>query len=158
MYPAAKFICSPGCNSVSIQTVTNDAAILALYYAPMLSKPVYIKIGAGKNERILNLTEVASAKIFLRTLPDLHAFYEYNSTSSFQDIGQIKWLNIVTGNEDYCKALDPFGERFQIKDALFDMIESRVFQIMDFENLMSMTFYKKNVAGRNFLKFLKFHQ
>ena len=81
MYPAAKFICSPGCNSVSIQTVTNDAAILALYYAPMLSKPVYIKIGAGKNERILNLTEVASAKIFLRTLPDLHAFYEYNSTS-----------------------------------------------------------------------------
>ena len=94
----------------------------------------------------------------MRTLPDLHAFYEYNSTSSFHDIDKIKWLNIVTGNEDYCKALDPFGERFQIKDALFDMIESRVFQIMDFENLMSMTFYKKNVVGRNFLKFLKFHQ
>ena len=51
--------------AISIQTVNGDVAILALYYVSMLSKPLYIKIVARKNERILNLIEVAS-KIFLR--------------------------------------------------------------------------------------------
>ena len=74
MFLAAKFISSRGWNSVSIQTAYSDVADLVLYYAPMLSKPFCIKIGAGKNERILNLTEVASEKNILRALHDLHAF------------------------------------------------------------------------------------
>ena len=51
--------------AISIQTVNGDVAILALYYVSMLSKPLYIKIVARKNERILNLIDVASKKIFL---------------------------------------------------------------------------------------------
>ena len=65
MFLAAKFVNSRGCNNVSIQTVKNDVAILALNYPPMLSKPLYIKSGARKSRRILNLTEVASEKNFL---------------------------------------------------------------------------------------------
>ena len=49
--------------AISIQTVNGDVAILALYYVSMLSKSLYIKIVARKNEKILNLIEVAS-KIF----------------------------------------------------------------------------------------------
>ena len=74
MFLTGKFIESRGCNSVLIQTVNNNLAILALYNAPVLSKPLYLKIWAGKNEGILNLTEVASEKIYLRALPDLHTF------------------------------------------------------------------------------------
>ena len=64
MFLAAKFVNSRGCNSVSIQTVKSDVAILALNYAPMLSKPFYIKSGGRKSRRILNLTQVASEKNF----------------------------------------------------------------------------------------------
>ena len=67
-------------------------------------------------------------------------------------------MNIVKGNEEYCKTLGLFGESLQIKDPLFDMIEGMVRQLMDFENLMSMTFDMKNVAARNFLNLLKFRQ
>ena len=49
---------------ILIQTVNGDVAILALYYVSMLSKPLYIKIVARKNEKILNLIEVASKKFF----------------------------------------------------------------------------------------------
>ena len=55
MFLAAKFRSSCGYNSVSIQTVNSDLAILARYYAP-------------------NLTKEASAKVYLRALPDLYAF------------------------------------------------------------------------------------
>ena len=67
-------------------------------------------------------------------------------------------MNIVKGNEEYCKTLGLFGESLQIKDPLFDMIEGMVRQLMDFENLMSMTVDMKNVAARNFLNLPKFHQ
>ena len=50
--------------AISIQTVNGDVAILALYYVSMLSKLLYIKIVARKNEKILNLIEVASKKFF----------------------------------------------------------------------------------------------
>ena len=49
---------------ILIQTVNGDVAILALYYVSMLSKPLYIKIVARKNEKILNLIEVASKNFF----------------------------------------------------------------------------------------------
>ena len=55
MFLAAKFMSSCGYNSVSVQTVNGDLAIFARYYAP-------------------NLTWEASAKIYLRALPDLYAF------------------------------------------------------------------------------------
>ena len=76
MFIAAKLVSSRGCNSVSIQTVDSDVSILALYYAPMVSKSLYIKIRATKkkNERTLNVTEVTSEKYFLRALPGLNTF------------------------------------------------------------------------------------
>ena len=64
IFLGAKFVSTRGCNNVSIHTVNSDVAILALYYAPMLSNPSYTKIGAGKNENTLNLTEVASENFF----------------------------------------------------------------------------------------------
>ena len=67
-------------------------------------------------------------------------------------------MNIVKGNEEYCKTLGLFRESLQLKDPLFDMIEGMVRQLMDSENLMLMTFDMKNVAARNFLNLLKFHQ
>ena len=73
MLLASKIVSSRGCNSESIQTVASDAAISAFYYAPMLSSH-YIKIGAGKNESILNVTDAPFQKNFLKPLPGLHAF------------------------------------------------------------------------------------
>ena len=70
----------------------------------MLSKPLYVKIGAGKNERIPNVTVAASEKNFLRALAGLYDFSGCDSTSAFHEIGKIKWLNMVTCNEEYCKA------------------------------------------------------
>lgn len=48
MLLAAKFISSCGCSSLSIQTFGSDVAIFALYYAPMLPKPLFVKTRAGK--------------------------------------------------------------------------------------------------------------
>ena len=64
MFLAAKFRSSCGYNSVSIQTVNSDLAILARYYAP-------------------NLTKEASAKVYLRALPDLYAFWGCDSRVHF---------------------------------------------------------------------------
>ena len=93
-----------------------------LYYPPMLSKTLYIKIGAEKNERILNVTKAPFEKNFLRALPGLHTFLGYDSTSAFHGIGKRKWLNIVKGNEEHCNALGLLGKSLQIEDHLFDMI------------------------------------
>ena len=134
MFLATKFVSSRGCNSGSIQTFDSDVAIVVLYYAPMLSKPLYTKIGAGKNERILNVTETPFQKNFLRALPGLHTFSGCDSTSAFHRIGKRKWLNIVKGNEEYCNALGLLGESLQIEDPLFDMIESIVCRAYGFLN------------------------
>ena len=64
IFLAAKFIGGRGCNKLSIQTVNNNVAALALYYALMLSKLLYSKIGALKNERILSTTDTSSEKKF----------------------------------------------------------------------------------------------
>ena len=58
-------------------------------------------------------------KNVLRTLPSLHDFSECESTSAFHGTGKRKWLNIVKGNEEYCKELC-----LQIEDHVFEMIES----------------------------------
>ena len=67
-------------------------------------------------------------------------------------------MDIAKGNEEYCKTLGLFGESLQIKDPLFNMIEGVVRQLMDFENLILMTFDMKYDAARNLLNLLKFHQ
>lgn len=85
----------------------------------MLSKPLYIEIRAGKNERILS---------FLRPLPGLRIFSEYDSTSAFHGIGKRRWLNIAEGNEEHCNALGFLGKSLQIEDHLFYMIESILYQ------------------------------
>ena len=92
MFLASKFIGSRGCSNVSIQTVNSVVAILALYYVPLLSKSLYMKTGAGKNERIVNATETLSRKNYLLSL---HAFLGCDSTSAFHGIRKRKWLNIV---------------------------------------------------------------
>ena len=98
----------------------------------LLSKPLYIKIGAGKN--VLNVTDTPFQKNFLRALPGLHAFTGCDLASAFYRIGKIKWLNMVKGNEEYCNALDLLGESFQIEDPLFYMIECMVCQAYGFLN------------------------
>ena len=75
IFLATKFVSTRGCNSISIQTVNYDVAVLAFYYAPMLSKPLYIKIEALPCP-------------FLRALPGLHAFSGCDSTSAFHGIGK----------------------------------------------------------------------
>ena len=52
--------------------------------------------------------------------------------SAFHGIGKRKGLNIVKSDEEDCKALGLLGESLQVEDALFDMIESAVCQLMDF--------------------------
>ena len=83
-----------------------------MHYAPTSSKPLYIKIGAEKHERILNATDAPSEKIYL---PGLHAFSGCDSTSWFHGIP---------------KGL--LGKTLQIEDDLFDMIKSIVCQAYGF--------------------------
>ena len=47
MFLAANFACSRGCQSITIHTVDSDVAILACYYARILSKPLYRLVLAG---------------------------------------------------------------------------------------------------------------
>ena len=83
MVLAAKFVSSCGYNTVSIQALDSDVAILSLHYALMLSKPLYTKIGAGKNEIILNNTEVPLERNFLRALFGLRIILGCDSPSAF---------------------------------------------------------------------------
>lgn len=137
MVLAAKFVSSCGYNTVSIQALDSDVAILSLHYALMLSKPLYTKIGAGKNEIILNNTEVPLERNFLRALFGLRIILECDSTNAFHGMhGTAKrtWLNIVQGNEDYCNVLGLLVENLQIDDPLFDVIEYMVYQASGFLN------------------------
>ena len=83
----------------------NDVAILACYYARILSKPLYIKIGTGRNERILNATQAPFEERLSISLPGLHAFSGCDSMSAFHGIGKVKWLSLVKSHEHYCAAV-----------------------------------------------------
>ena len=76
---AAKFVSSRGSNILSIQT-------FALYYGLILSKPLYIKIGARKNESILKVTKAPPEKNLFEALPGFHAFLGCDSTTAFHGI------------------------------------------------------------------------
>jgi len=54
----------------------------------LLSKPLYVIIGTGKKERILNVTEASFEESLLRAFPGLHAFSGCDSTSAFHGIGK----------------------------------------------------------------------
>ena len=90
MFLAAKFFSSRCLNGVSIQTVDSDFAIFALLYAPILSRPLYIKIGAGKNKKIKNVIKAPFEKNFMIALIGLHAFWGCDPTSVFHRIGKRK--------------------------------------------------------------------
>ena len=64
--------------------------------------------------------------------PALHDFSGGDLMSAFLGIGKRKWLNIVKGKKEYCKALGLLGESLQIEDHLFDMIENMVHQVYGF--------------------------
>ena len=98
MFLAANFASNSGVESVTIHTVDSDMAILACYYAPLIESCIIIKIGSGKYERMLNVTESSLDQNLIRSLPGLHAFSGCDSTSAFHGIGKIKWLNLVKKN------------------------------------------------------------
>ena len=121
MFIAAKFVGSHGCTRVSIQTVDVDAAILAFKWTLDQKKWKDPKSYRG------NFREK-----FFESSTCLHAFSGCDSMSAFHGIGKRKGLNIVKSDEEDCKALGLLGESLQVEDALFDMIESAVCQLMDF--------------------------
>ena len=57
MFLAANYASNRGVKSVTIHTVDSDVAILACYYALIIASRIIIKIGNGKYERMLNVTE-----------------------------------------------------------------------------------------------------
>ena len=117
MFLAARHACDRGCNSVTIHTVDSDVAILACYFAPMMTAPLYIKIGTGKNERILNVTLADFGENMSGVLPGLHAFSGCDSTSAFNGIGKSKWLKLVKANELYRDTLCLLGESMVIQQS-----------------------------------------
>ena len=46
----------------------------------------------------------------------------------FYGIAKTKWVNVIKSNKEYCNTLRFLGERLQIEDHLFDLIESMVCQ------------------------------
>ena len=98
MFLAANYACNRGVESVTIHTVDSDVAILACYYAPIIESRIIIKIGTGKYERMLNVTESSLDETLICSLPGLHAFSGCDSTSAFHGIDKIKWLNLVKKN------------------------------------------------------------
>ena len=89
MFLAANYACNRGVESVTMHTVNSDVAILACYYAPIIESRIIIKIGTGKYERMLNVTESSLDENLIRSLPGLHAFSGCDSTSAFHGIGKI---------------------------------------------------------------------
>ena len=120
--------------TVTIHTVDSDVAILACYYASILANRLYIKIGTGKNERILNVSDTPYEESFLRSLPGLHAFSGCDSTSAFHGISKIKWLTLVKSSQVYCDALCLLGESLDIEDAILCSIEQMVCSAYGFPN------------------------
>ena len=151
MFLAANFACSRGCQSITIHTVDSDVAILACYYARILSKPLYIKIGTGRNERILNVTEAPFEERLSISLPGLHAFSGCDSTSAFHGIGKVKWLSLVKSHEHYCDALCLIGESSIVQNVIFDIIEQMVCTAYGFEKEVNIDDVRyKKCCGKEF--------
>ena len=64
----------------------------------------------------------------LRALSGLNPFLGCYSMSGFYGIAKTKWVNVIKSNKEYCNTLRFLGERLQIEDHLFDLIESMVCQ------------------------------
>ena len=150
MFLAVNFACSCGCRSITIHTVDSDVAILAYYYARILSKPLYIKIGTGKNERILNF-EAPFEESLPISLPGLHAFSGCDPMSAFHGIGKVKWLSLVKSHKLYCDALCILGEIPIVQDAISDTIEQMVCTAYGFENKVNIDDVRyKKCCGKEF--------
>ena len=107
--------------AISYQYKQLIVMLQSLHCIMLLCYESRLKIGAGKNERILNLTEAASKKYFLGALPGLHAFSGCDSTTAFHGMGKIRGLNIV---KKVTKSTASLQESLQIEDTLFYMIET----------------------------------
>ena len=118
---------------------------------PNIVKTFYIKIGTGKNERLLNVTEAPFEESLSISLPGLHAFSGCDSTSAFHGIGKVKWLNLVKSHELYCDALCLLGENSIVQDAIFDTIEQMVCTAYGFENEVNIDDIRyKKCCGKEF--------
>ena len=134
MFLAASYASSRGSNSVTIQTVDSDVAILGCYFAPSIGTELYVNIGTGKYERLLNVSQAQFEGKLSRALPRLHAFSGCDSTSAFHSIGKVKWLNLVLSNEIFRDALALLGEDLSIQDTIFEAIEQLVCTAYGFES------------------------
>ena len=138
LFLAAKYACNQGSSSVTIHTVDSDVAILAFYFASKMRSPLYLKIGTGKNERILNVSEAHLEESFSKSLPGLHAFSGCYSTSAFHAVGKIKLLKLVRSNKIYRDAFCLLGESLLIPPIIFEAVEQLVYTAYGFANETSI--------------------
>ena len=135
MFLAANYACSRGVESVTIKLMDSYVAIQVCCYAPIIESRIIIKIGTGKYELMLNVTESSLDKHLICSLPGLHAFSGRDSASAFYGNGKIKWLNLVKKHEIFCDAICLLDESIDIEETVHKVIEQMVCVAYGFENV-----------------------
>ena len=121
--------CGTTHDSVVIWSPDTDVAIIAVsHFDAMLVKNLYFATGTGKNQRLLNLTNISTTlgTKLASNLIALHAFSGCDSTSSFYGKGKKKAYTTLTNQPSASTALAKVGTSYELDMSIMPAIENFV--------------------------------
>ena len=128
VFLCAKHAESFGFQSVVIVTVDTDIAVYSIYFQRFLEVELFVKIGNGKDKRLLKIANISSelGKDLCAALAAPHCFTGNDYTSAFYGIGKTRAFKAIQRNEDFINLFKSFGDTFLFSSELFPMMEKFV--------------------------------
>ena len=125
VFLCAKHAESFGFQSVVIVTVDTDIAVYSIYFQRFLEVELFVKIGNGKDKRLLKIANISSelGKDLCAALAAPHCFTGNDYTSAFYGIGKTRAFKAIQRNEDFINLFKSFGDTFLFNSELFPMVE-----------------------------------
>ena len=147
VFLCAKYAESFGFQSVAIVTVDADIAVYSIYFQQFLEVQLFVKIGNGKDKRLLQIANISSelGKNLCAALPAFHCFTGNDYTSAFYGIGKTRAFKAIQRNEDFINLFKLFGDTFLFNSELFPMVEKFVCKLYVVKT--------KNVNEGRYIKF-----
>ena len=128
VFLCAKHAESFGFQSVVIVTVDTDIAVYSIYFQRFLEVELFVKIGNGKDKRLLKIANISSelGKDLCAALAAPHCFTGNDYTSAFYGIGKTRAFKTIQRNEDFINLFKSCGDTFLLNSELFPMAEKFV--------------------------------
>ena len=116
------------CQSVIVRSPDTDVALLCLYFAGEILKPLYFETGVKDSHRVIDVKAMATAlgPDICKALPGLHALTGCDSTNSFHGKGKVSCYSRLSSDAECLEILSCLGVTFSFPAELLSKIEKVV--------------------------------